>query len=67
MAQFKATIMLHTGLKSTCIYVTDLLALLCVMFSCVFVTFPYGVQGQGWLLIVLIPDLCRLLYFLKSP
>ena len=24
----------------------DLLALLCVMFSCVFVTFPYSVSGQ---------------------
>ena len=30
----------------------DLLALLCVMFSCVFVTFPYGVLGQVWYLIV---------------
>ena len=40
--------------------------LLCVMFSCVFVTFPYGVPGlspgQVWYLTVLIPDLC-LLYF----
>ena len=24
---------------------TDLLALLCVMFTCVFVAFPYGVSG----------------------
>ena len=27
-----------------------LLALLCVMFSCVFVTFPYGVMGNVWYL-----------------
>ena len=32
--------------------VTDFLALLCVMFSCVFVTFPYGFLGQVWYLIV---------------
>ena len=30
----------------------DLLALLYVMFSCVFVTFPYGVLGQVWHLIL---------------
>ena len=41
----------------------DQLALLCVMFSCVFVTFPYGVPGQVWYLIISIPDLC-LFYFL---
>ena len=27
------------------------------------VTFPYGVPGQVWYLIVSIPDLCLLLYF----
>ena len=48
----------------------NLLALLCVMFSHVFVTFSYGVLGQVWCLIVLIPDLCRpdpfsFSYFLK--
>ena len=31
--------------------------------SCVFVTFPYGVLGQVWYLIVSIPDLCLLSYF----
>ena len=41
----------------------DLLALLCVMFSCVFVTCLYGVSGQVWYLIVSIPDLCLLAYF----
>ena len=40
-----------------------LLALLCVMFSCVFVTFPYGALGQVWYLIVSIPDICLLPYF----
>ena len=29
---------------------------LCVMFSCVFVNFLYGVMGQVWYLIVTIPD-----------
>ena len=39
------------------------MALLYVMISCVFVTFPCGVLGQMWYLIVLIPDLCPLPYF----
>ena len=37
--------------------------LLFVMFNCVFVTFPCNVLGQVWYLIVSIPDLCRLYYF----
>ena len=41
----------------------NLLVLLYVMFSCVFVTFPCGVLGQVWYLIVTIPDLCLLTYF----
>ena len=40
----------------------DLLALLNVMFSYVFVTFPYGVLGQACYLVVSIPDL-RFLQF----
>ena len=39
------------------------LALLCVMFYCVFVTFPFGVLCQVWYLTVSIPDLCLLTYF----
>ena len=39
------------------------LALLHVMFYCVFVTFPCGVLGEVWCLIVFIPDLCLLSYF----
>ena len=37
--------------------------LLFVMFDCVFVTFPCGILGQVWCLIVSIPDLCHLSYF----
>ena len=37
--------------------------LLFVMFNCVFVTFPCGVLGPVWYLIVLIPDLCHLSHF----
>ena len=37
--------------------------LLFVMFHCVFVTFPCGILGQVWYLIVSIPDFCRLSYF----
>ena len=38
--------------------------LLFVMFKCVFVTFPCGILGQVWYLIVSIPDRCPLSYFL---
>ena len=34
-----------------------------VMSNCDFVTFPCGILGQVWYLIVLIPDICRLSYF----
>ena len=45
---------------------TDLLALLCVVFSCVFVAFPCGVLGRVWCLIVSTPDLGLLTYFNKN-
>ena len=35
-----------------------------VMFNYVFVTFPCGILGQAWYLIVSIPDLCCISYFL---
>ena len=38
----------------------DLLALLYVMFSCAFVTFPYCVLGHVLYFIASIPDLCIL-------
>ena len=34
-----------------------------VMSNCMFVTFPCGILGQVWYLIVSIPDLCPLSYF----
>ena len=34
--------------------------ILFVMSNCDFVTFPFGILGRVWYLIVLIPDLCRL-------
>ena len=37
--------------------------LLFVMLNCVFITFPCGILGQVWYLIVSIPDLCTLTYF----
>ena len=33
---------------------------------CIFVTFPCGIQGQVWYLIVSLPDICRLSYFNNS-
>ena len=36
------------------------------MFSCVFVTFPCGILGQVWYLVVSIPDICHLSYFNKQ-
>ena len=39
----------------------NLLALLYVMFSCVFVTLPCGVLGQVWFLVVSIPIFAFLL------
>ena len=48
------------SLVVTCWEVADLFARLCVLFSCVFVTFPYGVLGQVWYLIIWIPDICLL-------
>ena len=38
-----------------------------VMCNCVFVTFPCGILGQVWYLILSIPDLCPLSYFDKVP
>ena len=40
--------------------------LLFVMFNCVNVTFPCGIQGQVWYLIVMITDLCHLSYFVLA-
>ena len=50
------------SLVVTCWERADLLALLCVMFSC-FLTFPYGVLGHVWYLTLSIPDHCLLPYY----
>ena len=55
----------------TCLVIAALLSpagkgLTCVMFYCVFVTFPCGFLGQVWYLIVSIPDPCLLTYFEMS-
>ena len=47
----------------TCWERADLLALVCCVY-CEFVTFPIGILGQVWYLIVSIPDFCTLTYFL---
>ena len=41
-----AVLSIHCSLVVTCWESAGLSALLYVMFSCVFVTFPYGVLGQ---------------------
>ena len=51
----------HCSLVVTCWERADLLALLYVMFYCAVFTFPYGVLGQVWCLIVSVPDLCLFL------
>ena len=48
---FNALLSVPCSLVITCWERADLLALLCDVFSCVFVTFPYGVLGQVWYLI----------------
>ena len=50
----------YCSLVVTCLERADLLALLCVAFTCGYVTCPYSVLGQVWCLIVSIPDLCIL-------
>ena len=52
----------HSCLVVTCWERADLLALVCDV-HCGFVTFPDGILGQVWYLIVLIPDLCHFSYF----
>ena len=49
----------HCCLVITCRERADLLALVGDVY-CGFVTFPYGILGQVWYLIVLFPDLCCL-------
>ena len=52
----------HCCLVVTCWERADLLALVGDVY-CIFVTFPCGILGQMWYLIVSFPDLCLLSYF----
>ena len=52
----------HCCLVVTCWVRADLLALVGDVY-CIFVTFPLGILGQVWYLIVSFPDFCRLSYF----
>ena len=52
----------HCCLVVTCWESVDLLALVGDVY-CIFVTFPCGILGHVWYLVVSIPDLCRLSYF----
>ena len=48
-----AILSIPCSLVITCLEKADLLALNCVVFSCAFVTFLYGIPGQVWYLISL--------------
>ena len=61
-----AFLSVHCSLMVTCWEKAYLFALLCMMFYCVFVTFPCRVWGQVWNLIVSISDLCLFTYFAIS-
>ena len=52
----------HCCLVVTCWERAGLLALVGDVY-CIFVTFPCGILGQVWYLIVSFPDLCHLSYF----
>ena len=52
----------HCCLVVTCLERADHLAPVCDVY-CDFVTFPFGILGKVWYLIVSIPDLCCLTYF----
>ena len=60
---FHIVLSVSCSLVVTCSKRADLLALLCLTFCCDCVTFPYGVLGRVWNLIVSIPELCLLPYF----
>ena len=52
----------HCCLVVICWEMADLLALVGGVY-CIFVTFPCGILGQVWYVIVSFPDLCLLSYF----
>ena len=57
MFVFVIFLSVRCGLVVTCWERASLLALLYVVFKCVFVTSPCGVVGQEWCVIISIPDL----------
>ena len=57
-----AFVSVHCCLVVTCWERADLLALVSDVY-CIFVTFPCGILGHVWYLIVLFTDLCCLSYF----
>ena len=59
---FHAFASVHCCLVVTCRESADLLAFVCDVY-CVFVTFPFGILGLVWYLVVSIPDPCCLSYF----
>ena len=63
---FHAFVSVHCCLVATCWERADLLALVGDVY-CIFVTFPCGILGQVWYLIVSFPDLCLLSYFYEIP
>ena len=54
--------LVHCCFVVTCWERADLLALIGDVY-CIFVTFPCGILGQLWYLIVSFPDLCGRSYF----
>ena len=60
-----AVLSVHCSPVVTCLEKANLLAVLYVMVSCVFVTFPCGALGQVWYLIVTIPNFGILPYIYK--
>ena len=63
---FHAVMSISCSLVVTCWERADLLTFLYVMSSCVFATFSFVVLVQVWYLIVSIPDICLLPYFVRS-
>ena len=58
-----AFVSVHYCLVVICWKELTSLLLLLIVFLRDFATFPCGILGQVWYLIVSIPDLCRLSYF----
>ena len=63
LLDYNMVLSVHCSLVVTCCEKPGLLALLYMVFSCVFVTFSCGFLGQVWYLIVSIPDIGLRLYF----